>query len=347
MFRRSFCCVFAALLGCSSSEFAVGATDTDPEVAVADSAVTPDGDEASVDATPDPCAPEPGKSKFCLAVKVLGEHPPYDSGSGASDLKIDGKGKLYIVLFDKDPLSVPDGMPAAVPIETITYPSDAAELDIDKDLPMKLPLTASKPGIYSALAFFADSTKVREKGDKAVLPGDFVILPTVSGMTFSYPKLTLAEGKTSQAEMGLRAVRAATLTLTAHPDLKKYPTVHGDGPVLFGLHDSAAITSSTAWIQLSTGGCVDLDVDAFSPKAQQVTFGTTADTAHNIFAAVFDYSADKPEFPGKGTLISAQSGVMPRLEISKTAWTASANVELKDLAFAPMEVTAVDTLKCP
>lgn len=352
---RSALLSLACLAGCSSSEFQVANDDagdsatigseTATETALSETSVE---ETIPVDTKPDPCAEDPSKAKFCIEVKLSGEHPGYGGGE-ATELRIDGKGRVYILLYDKDPLDATPASPAKI-VASIPYPPDTdvgAQVSVD-DLPVTIPGTIAAPGSYTAVAFFADSTKMRGTGDTGILPGDFVTVPTAAGTTFSYPKLDVKLGKTVKVTMPIRAVRGVTLTLKPTAALKtKGATVHGDGPVLFGLHDGTDVTGSTAWHQLNTVGCVDLDVDAFAPRSQDVTFNTVADTTHNIFAAIFDYSSTDPAFPGQGTLVSAQSGALPKLVISKDLWTAKASVDLIDVAFGAVPIGTPDKLTCP
>lgn len=356
MLRRAFLCVaYLAFsnLACSSSDFEVGGGSPEDSSSTSDSEsdsqAAGDGvveDTTPVDTKPDPCAPDPSKAKFCITVAPEGEHGPYDSADGLA-YQIDGKGRVYIFVYDKDPLE----SKSAVPIATIPYPPDSevgAEVAIGTDFPLTIAGTVAKPGEYTVVALFADSKKPRTTGAGGIIPGDFVSLPTVSGMKLSYPKMTLNIGKTANITSPVRAVRGVTMTLTASPGLRdKGPTVHGDGPVLFALTTDPEIAGTTKWTHFETGGCVDLDIDAVAPRPQDITFNTVAVGSFSVFAAVFDYSATDPGFPGAGTLVSQQSGAVPKVEVRKENWSAKVKVPLVGIAFDAVPAGTVDTLTCP
>lgn len=350
---RSVLLTLACVVGCSSSDFQVAgdATNdsgtTDDVIGTETSGETSVDDTMPVDTKPDPCAADPDKAKFCIDVSVPSMRPSYPA-TEAGELQIDGKGRVFVFFYDKDPLEGTVGSPAKV-IASIQYPPESevgAEIAVG-DLPITISGSVATPGTYTAIAFFADSKKTRGTGANGVLPGDFVTIATPTAAKFAYPKLTLAEGTTAKITMPMRAVRGVLLTVTPTAGLKKSTTVHGDGPVIFGLHDDAELTSATKWEQLDNVGCVDLDIDKLAPRAQDVMFNTIATKTHNIFVAVIDYSATEPSFPGRGSLISAQGGALPKLEIKPDSWRAKANVDLVDVAFGAVPLTTMDNVTCP
>jgi hypothetical protein len=353
MLRRALFTVVWLAWGCSSSDFSVNPNNTedsstssetgDTDITTNDSTAM---DSVPVDTKPDPCAPDPAKAKFCITVSKGADHPAYTTEE-ATRLKLDGKGRVYVFVYDKDPYEFKD----AVPVATIPYPPDTdvgAEVNIDADFPLTIIGSVATPGTYTVVALFTDSTIMRTKGAGGVLAGDFVSIPTVTGMKLTYPTMALSIGKTATVPMALRPVRSVTMTLTPSAGLKdKGPTVHGDGPVLFALTDDLALSGTTKWLHFETGGCADVDIDAFAPRSQDVTFNTLVEGAHNVFAAIFDYSATDPGFPGRGTLISPQAtGTLPKVDIKKENWTAKVSVPLIDLAYG-VETVAADKLTCP
>lgn len=338
-----------SLLACSSSNFEVS---EQPDSAVQDSE-QPGGDTASdsSDATPDKCAPEDGKAKFCIEVKLARpEHPPYDASSGAASLGLDGKGKVFIALYSKD-LAVGPGS-AVKPDAVITYPPDTevgAEISVDKDLPTTI-VGSAPAGTYNVLGVFQDNLKAaRGDGNKGVLPGDFVIVPSVRDHGLVYPKMNLSLGTTQKVTIELRPWRRVTINVGVSDGLattaKASPTVHGDGPMLLGLFDGAdPISDSTAWLTLDDAPCVSTSIQTL-PSVKAVNFGSTIDGGHNLFLALFDYTATP--FPGRGTLVSKLSGPYPRIEISPDAWTASASADLSSIAIGTQPTGTTDTLTCP
>lgn len=352
MLRRALLPLACIALGCSSSNFEVvnnedsstfeetsNETSTNEETSVADS--------APVDSKPDPCAPEAGKAKFCINLAKPLEHPPYTTDE-AKSLALNGKGRFYLYVYDKDPIA----NKTAMPIATIPYPSDAevgAEVNIDTDLPLTIPGSIATPGVYTIVVLFVDSTKPRGKGTAGILPGDFVSYPTISGMKASYPTMTLSMDKTENVPVVLRPVRAVTLTLDPDDGSKtKGPTVNGDGPAFFGLTDNESITDLTAWLQLDVAGCVDLQMRALSPRPQDIVFPTVVEPGlHNLWAGVIDYDPLDPRFPGRGTLVSTQNSPLPKVDLKNDSWTATARATLIQLAFGAVAATKVDMTRCP
>ncbi len=349
MLVRSLLLSALAALGCSSSEFKVSvnedsATDPDTGTTTADSDVDSGSvvEDAPVEAPPPgPCEAEDGKTKYCLTVNALGTHPAYGTGD-ATELGIDGKGKLYVLLYDKSP-----GV-GVLPVKTIVYPTGDTPLAVDEGFPAKIVGQLDTPGSYYAVAFFADSDKMRGTGSDGVLPGDFVTMPKLSGMEYVYPKLSFVQGKVLTSVLEVRPLRRLTVTFTAKTTLKSYgPSVHGDGPVMFGLTDASEINSSTGWLHLETRGCVDLAIDSTTSVPGQVSFPVAVEGKHNAFAVVFDYSTNKPEFPGQGSLISPQSGTLPSVTIDPAKWTSFGSVEMTSLAIGPVTGGTPDPLTCP
>lgn len=350
MLARSVLLSALAALGCSSSQFQVSINEDSASADPDTSTTTTDGEvdsgivveDAPVEAPPPgPCDPEDGKTKYCIGVKTLGVHPAYGTGD-AAELGIDGKGKLYVLLYDKSP------GPGVMPIKTIVYPTGDTMLNVDEGFPAKIVGTLDTPGEFFAVAFFADSDKMRGTGSDGVLPGDFVTMPKLSGMEYVYPKLSFVQGKVASSTLEIRPLRRLTVTFTAKTTLKSYgPSVHGDGPVMFGLTDAMDINMSTGWLHLETRGCVDLEVDSTTSVPGQVSFPVAVEGKHNAFAVVFDYSTNKPEFPGQGSLISPQSGSLPSVTIDPAKWTSFGSVEMTSLAIGPVMVGTPDPLTCP
>lgn len=339
-----------SLFACSSSDFAVsdqpdGAVDDGGDAAVAD------GPADAADAAPDKCAPEDGKAKFCIEVKLARpEHPPYNAASGAASLGLDGKGKVFVALYGKD-LAVGPGS-TVKPDAVIAYPPDTeigAEISVDKDLPTTI-VGSAPAGTYNVLGVFQDNLKAaRGEGSKGVLPGDFVIVPDVKDRGLVYPKMKLSLGTTQKVTIELRPWRKVTISVGVTDGLittaKASPTVHGDGPMLLGLFDGGdAISDATTWLTLDDAPCVNTSIQTV-PSVKSVNFGTTIDGGHNVFLALFDYTSTP--FPGRGTLVSKLSGPYPRIEISPDAWTASASADLTSIAIGTQPVATPDPLTCP
>ncbi|MBI2388394.1 MAG: hypothetical protein HYV09_02145 [Deltaproteobacteria bacterium] len=346
MLRPSLSLSALALLACSSSNFEVSPIE---DASVDDGQTTDDG--APADSAPDKCAPEEGKAKYCIEVKLaFPEHPPYDATSGAAGLGLDGRGKVWIAAYDKELTVGPGGAPPT-PKTVIQYPPDTevgAEVAVDKDLPVVI--SGSAPaGTYHMIAGFADNLKAdRGTGTKGVLPGDFVVVPGVAAGKLAYPKMTLVDGETAKVTIELRPYRRLSVAVRVSTELKTkataQPTVHGDGPLLFGMFDGGdPIGASTAWLTLDDAPCIDTNIQGI-PTEKTANFGTTVDGGHNVFLALFDYTAEP--FPGKGTLVSKLTAPYPRIEISKATWTASAAIDLVDIAYSAQPTGTPDPLAC-
>jgi len=342
------------LFACSSSNFEVSETPdalVDDTASGSDTASSEASSDTAVDVVPDKCAPEEGKAKFCIEVKLARpEHPPYNAASGAVGLGLDGKGKVFVALYDKD-IAIGPG-PALTPKAVITYPPDTdvgGEVDVDKDLPTTI-VGSAPAGLYNVISIFEDNLKVdRGSGSKSTLPGDFVLVPEVKDRGLVYPKMKLSVGTTQKVTVELRPWRRLTVSVGIGSELKTVattnPTIHGDGPMLLGLFDSAdPISNTTPFLTLDDAPCVATNIQTI-PSLKAVNFGTTIDGGHNMFLALFDYTATP--FPGRGTLVSKLSGAYPRIEISKDTWTASATADLVSVAEGAQPTGTPDPLVCP
>jgi hypothetical protein len=347
MLRRAFLLATLLSLGCSSGDFDVADTND----AANNNDVSNDGDPgetSSSDTAPGPCDPEPDKAKYCIEVKLAKlTHPPYNTASGAVGLNIDGTGRILVALWDRDPTLTPPGSPEPPPKIVTPYPSETGELNIDRDLPITIAGSA-EPAEYTVMGFFADNLKdPRPAG--SILPGDFVMLPNVSDGKLVYPKMTLSKGTVQKVSLELRPNRRVSVTLGFSESFLTYvktqPTVHGDGPVMFGLFDGA-LGSSTAWLNLDFSNCVATNVQTL-PNAPIIDFMTTVEGEHNVYMTLFDYGSTP--FPGKGSLTSTPTAPYPRLNITPDTWTASATVDLTSIPLGayPKETAPVDKLTCP
>lgn len=342
---------------CSSADFAVGpedgATSGDDSIATDDTGST---SEAAVDAYVDPCAPEPGSAKFCIDVKLEhSEHPGYDAASGSPSLGIDGKGIVYVSLFDKDPALDAMGGPAPVPKAVLQFPPAdhvGDEADIDKDLPLTMTGRAAA-GTYWVITQFADSKATRGMGEAGVLPGDFVIVPNVNTSTrkAEYPKLTLTNGTTGRSEQKLRPYRRVDVDvgITAELATKAMtdPSIHGDGPALFAVYDGDFNIKTPTILSVATFPCLAIHPATIPPLRTNARFGTTVDGEHNLFAMIFDYTIDTKSGT-KGNIYTqtvSSMGPIPKVNISATSWVSTATANFASVYF-PYDEGGTDSLTC-
>lgn len=342
MLRRAFLFATFLSLGCTSSDFQVAETDANS------TGDTGSSTESGADVAPGPCDPEPDKAKYCIEVKLARpDHPPYTTESGAVGLGIDGTGRVILALWDKDLASLPPGSPTPEPKVITPYPSATGEINIDKDFPITIS-GSDVPGKYTMAAAFLDNL-LATRGSGDTLAGDFVVLPTVNEGKLNFPQLTLSLGTVQKATLELRPARRVSVTLGFSTDFVTYaktqPTIHGDGPTMFGLFDGE-LGASTAFLNLDFGPCIATNIQTV-PTAKVINFTTTVEGDHNAFAALFDY-ASTPSFPGKGTLISTQTAPYPRVSIKSDSWTASATIDLTSayLGAYPASSAPEDMLTC-
>jgi hypothetical protein len=339
-----FCCgaVLVTALGCSSTDFKVsggdsGTTATDSETttdSLEDSVVV--HDDSPPDAPPPgPCDPEPGQTKYCFTVTAAA-HPDYDT-TASTELGIDGKGKLFVVLFDKDPF-----IAGAKAIKTITYPSDTMDM-AHTDFPVKLQGVLDTPGPYSVMAYFADSEKIR--GEGRLLAGDLAVPVKFTGKVPAYPTFAFTNGMVESAPIELKPLRRAKVIINAKAALKDFSTtVHGDGPVILGVTDATTITDASTWLHYAQRGCVDLQIQSGVPTPQIAYFPIFGDGSRNIFVGVVDYSTTKVAWPGQGTLITPLTGAgVPKLDLS--GWLPTATIEVQNIAHGAADGTG--DLTCP
>jgi hypothetical protein len=324
------------VLACSSSDFAVGALNADAQ---SDDTATVDGLPVD-DTSTDPCRDEPGVAKFCVDIELAQkEHPPYDGSSGSSALGIDGKGVVYVALFDKDPSgTIADRAVQVAPKAVLRYPPAervGETADIDTDLPRTM-VGSAPPGEYWVITAFQDSEAPRD--GRPVLPGDFVVVPgaTSDGKTL-YPKMTLVEGKAVSITQKLRPLRRVDVNLGVAPGLaaeaKANASIKGSGPVLFALYDGEWGAKPTV-LSAEFVPCQDFTLQGAVVPRKRLSFTTTVDGSHNLIAALFDYGPTSEagnEFPYRGTLITETNsnapvpGSVPKLAISTTSWTSDAS----------------------
>gem|GEM_PF-1521031 len=282
---------------------------------------------------PGPCDEELGKAKFCVTLKVAGDRP---TATAPADMAIDGSGKTYLALYDKDPQ-----LTGANLVKVVEAPNGEAVMGENFSAQI---FGESAPGVYSVIGFLADSTNERGIGKASVLPGDYVTAQSAAGLTFSYPKITLTAGKVYKSELSISAVRRVTLSLLAGDSLDRRDTsVHGSGPAFLGLTDSSSFTDATTWLHFDTRGCVNLNLDKGIPTSGVAKFPVTVTGTRNIFAGVIDYDANTPMFPGIGTLVvSNQVAPLEQVTINPTSWTADASVKLVSAAYGAMAAGSID-----
>ncbi len=347
MLRRALLALPLLSLGCPSSEFNVAEADAAQNSDASTDGVASDGPGG--DSAPGPCDPEADKAKFCIEVKLAkSEHPPYTTPSGAVALGLDGIGRVYIALWDVDIAALPPGTPTPTPKQVIPFPSESGTLNVDSELPVTIAGSAP-PGTYTVVGVFADNlTATRPQG--AALAGDFVVLPTVSEGKLVLPKLTLAAGAVAKVTLPLYPNRRVTVKLGLSDgvvaDAKLSPTtVHGDGPTMLALFDGDVDPKSFLGFDVSP--CVNSKIQSATlPPTMTLNYTTTVEGEHNAFVALFDYGSSP--FPGKGSLTSANTSPYPRIAINKDLWSASAVIDLVQIAGGAYTAPGpADPLTCP
>jgi len=358
----------SAAVACSSGDFTVSAaadSGSDQDSTATDAAEDSSATDTAIDTAIDPCAPEPGVAKFCVDVRLdHAEHPGYDAGSGAAALGIDGKGVVYVSLFDKDPaVDVAAGGTAPKPVAVLQYPPVdhvGAEATIDTDLTVS-PITLSgraTPGTYWVITQFTDSKATRTTGEGGVLAGDFVIVPSVDPTTRKalYPKVTLTAGATGRVEQRLFPYRRIDVTLGVAAELASAamanPNIHGDGPVLFAIYEGDISAKPPNILSVGSWPCAKMNPAHTPPSTVGASFGTTVDGMHKLFAILFDYKVD---IAGRANLlVQTSDGIagrpIPKVNISTTSWVSSAKADfIVDYdAYDPSAPPPMpDTLVCP
>lgn len=336
--------VAALGLGCSSGDISVAQADAG-------------ADAARDDAAPGPCVEELGVAKFCVDVGLIAPRPNYDGASLAGPLGIDGKGVLYVYLYDKDP-SPATGDPArpGAPIATLRLPDPSkvgAEIALDKDVPTTLSGTAA-PGTYWAVAVFQDNkTTTRPVDNGGLLPGDFLQVPTITGRKADYPKLVLEEGKVAKLGVTLRPYRQVVANLSTptvsevHVKATANKTVHGDGPMIFLLYAGSVnvLDSSVQPLGISQVPCVALKPAEIAPPTPQVPFGTWAEGGLQVVGALVDYPGSSFPTPG---MITSDMSKPPVVQISPSVWSTTVSLPMTTL-LNPYAATSTvaDPYVCP
>jgi hypothetical protein len=323
-FASLACFTLCALgAGCSSGDFAVAATTSDA------------GTDA---APPSACDPAAGVAKFCVSVSVSANRPSYDGASQANQLGIDGAGVLYVYLYDKDPSpeTKDPTQPTINPISTLRFPDSAnvgAELKLDADLPKTLAGTAT-PNTYWVVATFQDNKALPRTAETGgILPGDFLLVPTITGKKADYPKLLLETGKTAKLDVVMRPYHRVVANVHVDPksDLAKLSvtnrTIHGDGPMLFLLYaNGVSITDkSVQALSLSQAGCVNVKPSVLTPPTVAVPFGTWAEGGLQILGALLDYPG--ATFPTPG-MITSDLSTPPVVQIAPSTWSSAVDLPL-------------------
>jgi hypothetical protein len=288
----------------------------------------------------DPCAPESGVAKVCLQFEA-GQHPSYDITTGAATHKIDGSGKLKILVFDKDPND-----PAVPYTSMIQYP-EGGEIKIDS-FPVRIPLTLPA-GRHWIIAQFEDNKAVSRVGENYYLPGDFVTVPgRLPNGKYVYPVFDAVLDQTAQSKTVLQPMRRVDVDLQADPIIRtmyKDYAVTGDGPVLFLLFDGA-FTTTTTFLEFVSTHCVEAQPMSLTPPSIKTGFVTAVTGTHNIVASLEDYlSVGAP--PTTGSLLTPSDTMIPTVAIVNTSWTASTSLKFVKV-FAPVRATdMMDTQHCP
>jgi hypothetical protein len=297
------------LAGCSGGNFQSqetpdSAATTDADDGAADvAAEVSDGGDGAVD----PCAADPSAAKFCVTVELDAKRPPYGPDSGAKALLLDGKGKVVLWLYDKDP-GATDGVK---PIAAINYPSTLGAEVATTDLPAKI-AGAAVPGDYWVVAAFEDNPAARTDLNP-FLPGDFVLVGTLVGKKTTYPKITLKKGSTTTTNLKLKAYRGAQFGMSATSDIRSTYAdgvykIPGDGLVLFLLYDGVYGSGGEVGVDVAIAPCVKLDPYKLTPPLVTTGFGSTAEGTHNLLVGVVDFDA-VGVFPPRGLIYSEANSV--------------------------------------
>lgn len=342
-------------LACSSSNFDVSTGSSEDAGDDGQQTSETSGGDGDVDGAVDPCAADPSSAKFCVDVALESKSHPGYGGAAASSLGIDGKGIVYVALFDTDPAAA-TGTTSPTPKAVLQYPPPekiGAEADVDKDLPLTLAGSAP-PGKYWAIGYFADSKATRGSGSDAILPGDYVIVPPLDAMTkkVKWPTMTLSTGATARLDkpMKLRPVRRVDVALTETDSLRAQASanemIHGDGPVMFALWDGSDLGGSATVVDAQYVKCVATKPKETNPPIN-VSFGTTVVDTHNITAILFDYNFDLKS--GSNLLSPTKTGAAPAVatvSLGADQWTANTTVYL-DKVIIPAPPATPDPLICP
>ena len=340
-----------AFLACSSSDFKVNQPTNDggDETATGDTAAG-DGDSLG-ETAPGACDDEAGVAKFCVTVQLDSARPKYDAASGAGPLNIDGKGHVFVFLYEKDPGSLKSGDPLK-PKTILQYPPPekvGAEVDV-ADLPITISGTAPARD-YWIIAAFEDNVKDK-RGDREqnLLAGDFILVPTLlpDGKTVTWPKVTLTDGKAVKLPLTLKANRRVDVTLGSAAEMKltyKDYQVNGDGPVVFGLYDGPI--EKAVFLDFELTRCINASPLGFAPPTNLTSFNTTVDGSHKLLIALIDYEFGDP-FPNRGTLLAPTDAVnAPTVDISSSSWISSTKAKFTQVIDPYTAAEKTDLMHCP
>jgi hypothetical protein len=305
----------ATALSCGNEFFTVADTDAGPE-----------GD----------CVPHSGFGTLCVRVSTTGTRPAYDSATLQS-LSIDGKGVIYIYLFDEDPAAT-----NVRPKITLQYPPRAGnEVDVNA-----LPATVSgvtQPGVYWFITAFQDAPVSARPSQESIVAGDLVSLPVVDlNRKVQYPQVNLTENTLQRIEVKVSPMRRLDLTVRSALGPQAGVVVHGDGPMSFLIYDGAIEAGGANILAALSSPCVN--VKPLNPVDVKISLATHVVGNHKLFASLYDYqlpTSDKPLPPG--TLYSALAGTS--VSIDEKNWASNVRVSLENVT--PNNDVANDPNVCP
>lgn len=298
-------------------------------------------DSAPSETSTDPCAPEPGVAKACLRFEAP-PHPAYDVSTGADGLRIDGSGVIRLYVFDEDPDD-----PKAPYASRLQLPMDGTEVAVDS-FPATIPITVT-PGRHWLIAQFEDNKTTARTGDNSYLAGDFITVPSRSGMgKFIYPVFDAALDQAASVTLALQPLRRVNVDLQADATLRTtYSTfaVNGDGPIVYVLFDGA-FSATTPFLEFISVRCVNAAPMTMAPPLLQSGFTTVVTGTHNIVASLEDYDSTAA-FPTRGSLLTPSEGTLPSITISPTAWTANASLKFVKILDPYRTGERADEQRCP
>jgi hypothetical protein len=289
------------------------------------------------------CPTTPSAGTFCVDVSAEGRVPAYGDAV-ASAMQLDGKGTVFVYLYDKDPGVELGVAPAAV----LQYPKTIGEEITTSNLPVTVSGTATAGTYWFAVAFHDTPASARKTATSTV-GGDFVNQPSVDAQKrLQYPKVTLTSGSSERVPVRIKPVRRIDAVVRSALDTvtAQKPTTNGNGPMLLILFEGD-FAQTNIFNGLAIEDCIDVKPKVLPPTRVGVQIPTVATGSQKIMGLLYDW---KTPGPGEsniltgGTLVTQTSGVSVNIDEDK--WLATADIPLTQVVPFSTPPPASDPLVC-
>lgn len=300
---------------------------------------TPLADAGGADTSTDPCSAAAGVARICVTLTTQ-KHPAYDVSTGATTLKIDGKGVYHLFIYDQDPND-----PSVNYTGYFRYPAEGSEAAVDDHPSFVLTLS---PGQHWFMARFEDNKNVTRTNEDYLVAGDAITVPSrTSTGKWVYASASAADNEAKKLDIPLLPMRRVDLDVVADASMRtayKDYAVNGDGPLAIAIYDGDFDTS--VYLDFLSTRCYAAAPMSVAPTLIQTHFATVVTGMHKLAVALEDYDSTT-RFPTRGSLLCPVDTSAPTVNISDSNWTSTASAKFTQIVNPFKAGEGTDANRCP